>query len=174
MRPLIKNVEEFQGEAIRYVHQSYPLLTRKMEEIAKEGALINTESFSIELAWEHTQLLDILVSQQDNLGQTFFVNIPNRGSVSNLPEGVVLEAPATVDAVGLHPFALGDLPKAVVPTLVHKVASLDLIIEAAMEGSHHKAVHAFINDPHCSDIQAGERLVNVLIDAEIAYLPRFK
>jgi alpha-galactosidase/6-phospho-beta-glucosidase family protein len=159
MRPLIKNVEEFQGEAIRYVHQSYRLLTRKMEEIAKEGALINTESFSKELAWEHTQLLDILVSQQDNLGQTFFVNIPNRGSVSNLPEGVVLEAPATVD---------------VVPTLVHKVASLDLIIEAAMEGSHHKDVHAFINDPHCSDIQAGERLVNVLIDAEIAYLPRFK
>ncbi len=85
----------------------------------------------------------------------------------------MLEAPATVDASGLHPFALGDLPKAVVPTLAHKVASLDLIIEAAMEGSHRKDVQAFINDPHCSDIQASERLVNALIDAEIAYLPRF-
>jgi alpha-galactosidase/6-phospho-beta-glucosidase family protein len=140
-----------------------------MEEISKEGAPINTESFTKELAWEHTQLLDILVSQQDNLGQTFFVNNPNRGSVSNLPQGVVREVPVTVDAAGLHPFALGDLLQAVVPTLGHNVASLDLIIEAAMEGSRHKAVQAFMNDLHCTDIQTGERgMINALIDAEIA------
>lgn len=163
-------MEEFQGETIRYVHQSYPVLTWKMVEIAKEGAPINTESFAKELAWEHTHLLDILVSQQDNLGQTFFFNIPNRGSVHNLPEGVVLEMSAMVDAAGLQTFALGDLPQAVVPTLAHKVASLDLINEAAMEGSRHKGVQAFINDPPCSDIQAGEGLVNASIDVEITCL----
>ena len=127
-----------------------------------------------ELAWEHTQLLDILVSQQDDLGQTFYVNVPNRGYVSNLPEGAVLEIPAVVDASGVHPVTLGDLPIAVVPTLAHKLASLDLIIEAALEGSQQKAVQALANDPHCTDLSTAGKIVDELIRQEIRYLPRFQ
>jgi alpha-galactosidase len=174
MRPLITDPASFQGSAIRYVQQSYPVLTRKMEEIALEGAPIEAESFARELAWEHTQLLDILVSQQDVLGQTFYVNVPNRGYVSNLPEGAVLEIPAVVDASGVHPVTLGDLPKAVTPSLAHKLASLDLIIEAALEGSPKKAVQALVNDPHCTDLSTAEKIVGELIQQEIRYLPRFR
>jgi alpha-galactosidase len=166
-------VLDFQGSAIRYVQQSYPVLTQKMKDIALHGAPIEAESFARELSWEHTQLLDILISRQDNLGQTFYVNLPNRGIISNLPEGAVVEIPATVDAEGIHPITLGELPAAVTPTLAHKLASLDLIIEAALEGSRRKAVQALINDPHCTDIAIAEKMVNELIDAEIQYLPRF-
>jgi len=166
--------EDFQGEAIRNVHRTYPVLTDKMVDIAENRAPIDTESFAREMAWEHTQLLDILVSQQDNLGQTFYVNIPNRGYVHNLPDDVVVEIPARVDAAGLHPFALGDLPLSILPSLVQKTSSLDLIIEAAMEGSRRKAVQAFLSDPYCADIEAGVRVVNELIDAELGYLPAFK
>jgi alpha-galactosidase len=169
----ISDLEAFQGQAIRHVRESYPLLTQKMHAIAEGRAPIEEESFAKELAWEHTQLLDILVSRQDNLGQVFFVNIPNRGYVHNLPDDVVVEIPARVDRMGLHPFALGDLPEPVLPTLLHKLSSLDLIIEAALEGSRDKAVQAFLNDPHCTDIEAGVRLVNELIDAQLDYLPRF-
>jgi len=174
MRPLIENVEEFQAEAIKYVYKSYPILWQKMEDIGKKGAPIDTEAFAKELAWDHTQFLDILVSQQDNLGRVQYVNIPNRGYIHNLPEDVVVEVPATVDAAGLHPFALGDLPETIIPMMAHKVASLNLIIEAAMEGSREKAVQAFLNDPHCTDIEKGIRMVNELIDAELEYLPNFK
>jgi alpha-galactosidase/6-phospho-beta-glucosidase family protein len=62
----------------------------------------------------------------------------------------------------------------ILPTLAHKVASLDLIIEAAMEGSRAKAVQALINDPYCTDIGMAKRCVNALIDAELAYLPNFR
>ncbi len=105
---------------------------------------------------------------------TFYVNIPNRGSIHNLPDGAVVEVPARVDAAGLHPFALGDLPDAILPTLAHKVSSLSITIEAAMEGSRRKAVQALINDPYCTDIAAAGRCVNDLIDAELAYLPNFR
>jgi alpha-galactosidase len=174
MRPLISDVEKFQGGSIRWVHQSYPLLVQKMKDIAAGRVPIEAETFARELAWEHTQLLGIIASRQDNLGKTFFINLPNRGMITNLPAEAVVEIPATADAAGLHPFALGDLPKAVVPTLAHKIASLDLIIEAAMEGSRQKAVQALINDPHCTDMAAAERMVNELIDAELDYLPRFR
>lgn len=174
MRPLIDNVEDFQGLAIRHVNETYPALWKKMQQIGKEGAPIDAEAFAKELAWEHTQFLDILVSQQDNLGQVFHVNIPNRGYIHNLPDGLVVEVPAKVDTAGLHPFALGDLPDSITPVMTHKLASLDLIIEAAMEGSRHKAVQAFLNDPHCTDMDAGTRLVNELIDSQLQYLPRFR
>jgi alpha-galactosidase/6-phospho-beta-glucosidase family protein len=92
------------------VRHTYPALTEKMRAIAEGTMPIEAESFAKELAWEHTQLLDILASQEDNLGQTFYVNIPNGGAIHNLPDGAVVEIPAKVDAAGLHPFALGDLP----------------------------------------------------------------
>ena len=174
IRSSVKNLENFQGGAIRYVHQSYPVLTKKMEEIANGTAPIDTESFAKELAWEHTQLLDILVSQFDNLGQTFYVNIPNRGCIHNLPDHVVVEIPAKTDKSGIHPFAIGDLPETILPYVIHKTASLDLIIDAAMEGSRQKAVQALVNDPYTTDVSAAIKTVNELIDAELKYLPRFK
>ncbi len=174
MRPLIKNVEEFQAEAIRYVYKSYPVLWKKMNDIGKEGAPIDTKDFAEELAWEHTQFLDILTCQQDNRGEIFYVNLPNRGYIHNLPEGMVVEVPAKVDAAGLHPFALGDLPAAIVPVMAHKLASIDLIIEAAMEGSRNKALQAYLNDPHCTDMDTSARMIDELIDAELDYLPNFR
>jgi len=170
----IPNRETFQGGAIRNVKKTYPPLTQKMIDIARNNAPIDARSFAEEMYWEHTQLLDIMVSEQDNLGQTFYVNLPNRGIITNLPPDVVVEIPATVDRAGIHPFALGDLPKSVAPTLMHKVSSLDLIIEAAMEGSRRKAVQAMINDPHFTSIELAEQVVNDLINCELAYLPNFQ
>jgi len=173
VRPLLKNLDDLQGAAIRNVQKTYPVLTEKMRAIADGSDAINVEDFARELSWEHTQFLDILAAQRNNLGQLFFVNIPNRGYIHNLPEETVVEIPVMVDAAGLHPYAIGDLPLPIVPQLAHKVASLDLIIEAAMEGSRHKAVQAYLNDPHCTDIHASEKMINELIDAQLKYLPRF-
>ncbi|MBI4928965.1 MAG: hypothetical protein HY835_14455 [Anaerolineae bacterium] len=170
----IRGLDHFQGEAIKNVKRTYPPLTQKMIEIAYNNAPIDAESFAREMYWEHTQLLDILVSEYDDLGQTFYVNIPNRGIITNLPQDVVVEVPAVVDRSGIHPFALGDLPAPIVPVLAHKTSSLDLIIEAAMSGSRKVAVQAMINDPHFTDVQVVEKCVNELIDAELAYLPNFQ
>ncbi|MGE5224797.1 MAG: hypothetical protein ACM3PY_20365, partial [Omnitrophica WOR_2 bacterium] len=174
IRSTIPNLEEFQGGAIRHVNVTYPALTRKMEEIASNQSPIETENFAKELAWEHTQLLDLLVSKLDNLGQTYYVNVPNQGYIPNLPQGAVVEIPARVDASGIHPISTGDLPESILPYVLHKISSLDLIIEAAMEGSRAKAVQALINDPYTTDFACAEKAVNELIDAEIQYLPNFQ
>jgi alpha-galactosidase len=173
IEPLLKDLEAFHGSAIRHVRETYPALREKMVAIGEGRVPIDASSFAKELAWEHTQLLDLLVSQQDDLGQVFYVNLPNRGYIHNLPDDVAVEIPARVDAGGIHPFALGDLPLPILPMMLHKVSSLELIIEAAWEGSRDRAVQAYLNDPYCTDIEAGARLVNELIDAQSAYLPRF-
>jgi alpha-galactosidase len=164
----------YHGHAIRNVRKTYPALSERMAEIAAGDAPIDASSFAEELAWEHTQLLDLMVAREDDLGEVFYVNVLNQGCVTNLPDDVVVEVPARVDAAGVHPVAIGELPVSVVPTLLHKVSSLDLIVEAALEGSREKAVQAFVNDPHCTDMAAGARLVDELIDAQLHLLPRFR
>jgi alpha-galactosidase len=166
--------EGFQGQALRYVNESYPVLTQKMRGIADGTLPLDTEAFAKELAWEHTQLLDILASQRANLGQTHYVNLPNLGYINNLPNGLAVEIPARVDAAGIHPYALGDLPRPLVPVLAQRAAVLDLVVEAAMEGSRTKAVQALVNDRYCTDLAAAERCVDELLRAEALYLPLFR
>lgn len=174
IRSTVNDLESFQGHAIRNVKKTYPPLVEKMAAIARGNSPIDAEAFAREMYWEHTQLLDIIVSAQDNLGQIFHVNVPNRGIITNLPAECVVEVPAVVDCGGIHPFAMGDLPKAVLPMLQHKIASLDLIIEAAMEGSRARAVQSMLNDPHFHDFSTAEKVVNQLISAELAWLPNFQ
>lgn len=174
IRSTIKDLDRFQGEAIRHVRESYPKLTEKMKAIADDSVPLDTEAFAREMAWEHTQLLGILVSQQDNLNRTYYVNLPNRGYIHNLPDGVPVEIPARVDAAGLHPYALGDLPKTLVPALAQRAAVLEIIIEAAMEGSRRKAIQALAADAYCTDLTAAERCVDELLAAEAPYLPNFR
>jgi alpha-galactosidase len=173
-RATVSDLETYHGHAIRNVRKTYPALSIKMTEIADGRAPIDARSFAEELSWEHTQLLDLMVARQDDRGEVFHVNVLNRGCISSLPDDVVVEVPARVDAAGVHPISVGDLPAAVLPTLLHKTSTLDLIVEAALEGSRAKAAQAFVNDPHCTDVAAGVRLVNELIDAQLSYLPRFR
>ena len=49
-----------------------------------------------------------------------------------------------------------------------------LAVEAAMRGSRELAVQAYLNDPYCTDIESAPKLVNELIDAQMAVLPAFK
>ncbi len=174
IRSTVNDLERFQGEAIRHVRESYPRLTRKMQALVDASSAFDTEAFAREMAWEHTQLLGILAAQQDNLNHTYYVNIPNRGHIHNLPDDVPVEIPARVDAAGLHPYALGDLPQSIVPALAQRAAVLDIIIEAAMEGSRRKAIQALCNDAYCTDLGAVERCVDALLQAEADYLPNFR
>jgi len=174
IRSTIRDLDAFQGQAIRHVRESYPQLTAKMTAIADDSVPLDTEAFAREMTWEHTQLLGILAAQQDNLNRTYYVNIPNRGHIHNLPDGVAVEIPARVDAAGLHPYALGDLPKAIVPVLVQRAAVLEIVIEAAMEGSRRKAIQALCQDAYCTDLGVAERCVDEMLKAEAAYLPNFQ
>ncbi len=87
---------------------------------------------------------------------------------------MVVEIPARVDRSGVHPYAIGELPRPVLPYIIHKTASLGLIVEAAMEGSRQKAIQALVNDPYTDDVSAAVNVVNELIDAEISFLPNFQ
>ena len=167
--------EEFPYDQAYYrgVMENHPKLMRQYKDMANGLSPLNTEAFSRETALEETQLTEIEAALESPAARLFHLNIPNAGYIRNLPDGVVVEVPVYVDSAGYHPVCVGDLPGQCIPTIARNALIHDLIIEASMEGSFDKALAAFVNDPNCNDIPTAKKCLKELIDANIAYLPRF-
>ena len=122
---------------------------------------------------EHQQVTDIIDSIRHDAGEVFSVNLPNRGQVPNLPADAILEAPAVVDAGGVRPIAQPLLPAGIVGTLATRLAWVETVVEAALEGSREKFVQALILDGAVDSLDTAGRLADDLLAAQAQYLPRF-
>ncbi len=103
-------------------------------------------------------------------------NVPNRGLISNLPEGCCVEVPCQVDAQGIHPMAVSALP-AHLAALIHTNVNVQaLTVEAALTGRRESIYHAAMLDPHTAaelDLEQIWALVDALIEAHGDWLPAY-
>jgi len=122
---------------------------------------------------EHEQLLDIIGSLLENRPRAYSVNLPNEGQVRNLPEEAVLECPALVNSSGFHPLGLGDIPTGIASTLVRRLASQELTVDAALTGSVDLFVQALLADGAVAVPEEARRLASALLEAQKEHLPAF-
>jgi alpha-galactosidase len=99
------------------------------------------------------------------------VNVPNAGWIPNLPEGAVVEVPATVDADGLHPRRMSPLPEAVAAILRTQVSISALLVEAFVERSKDKLLQAVLLDPTCHSHRQAVELVDRMCAMQAELLP---
>jgi len=76
------------------------------------------------------------------------VNLPNKGIISNLPEDLVVECPATVNKSGVHGNVLGVYPEPLVNILKIESTVQDLVVNAIIHKSRDFAVQALQADPN--------------------------
>jgi alpha-galactosidase len=103
-------------------------------------------------------------------------NVPNRGLISNLPEGCCVEVPCLVDRNGIQPTAIGALPPQLAALMQSNVNVQGLTVEAALTGRRDHIYHAAMMDPHTGaelDLQQIWSLVDELIDAHGDWLPAY-
>lgn len=106
-------------------------------------------------------------------GYEWAVNLPNRGHIENLPDGVIVEVPATVSAGGIHGVHVGALPEGAAVPLRQQAAVQDLVVEAGVTGSRQVALQALLADPVVQDARAAEVVLDELLAALADYLPQF-
>ena len=122
---------------------------------------------------EHEQAVDILQSIRRGRSRIYSVNQPNRGQVPNLPGESIVESPAVADATGLHPIVQPPLPSGIVGTLANRLAWVETIVEAALEGSRRKFEQALVLDGALDSLGTAATLASALLEAQADFLPQF-
>jgi len=102
------------------------------------------------------------------------INIPNEGSVTNLPQGAILETSTLVGSLGIRGIYVGELPTGVAATLYSRILQQELTVDAALSGDRKLALQALLADPMISSIEVAEGLLADLLEANSKYLPQFQ
>ena len=105
-------------------------------------------------------------------------NVLNTGRlISNLPEKACVEVPCLVDANGVTPTYVGDLPEQLAALNRTNINTQLLTIEAAMTGKKEHIYQAAMLDPHTSAELSMDDIVALcddLIEAHGDWLPAYK
>lgn len=104
-------------------------------------------------------------------------NVRNNGLITNLPQGCCVEVPAYVDARGIHPLRVGDLPPQCAAMNQSNVTVQTLAVEAGLTGDPEHAMHAIAMDPltsACLTLKEIRDMTTEMLEAEREWLPQFK
>ncbi|MBN1671063.1 MAG: hypothetical protein JXR37_08530 [Kiritimatiellae bacterium] len=145
---------------------------RQMEQDALSPDPLPANYFD-SITGEHEQVVEIIESIRTDAGRIYSANLPNAGQVPNLPIGAVLEANAIADGGGIRHIAQPPLPAGVVGTLATRLAWVDTVVEAALEGSRDKFIQALVLDGSVRSLAQATALADELLAAHAQHLPRF-
>jgi len=122
---------------------------------------------------EHEQVLDIIRAIRSDAGDVYSANLPNAGQVPNLPADAIVESPAVATGAGLQPIPQPPMAPGLVGTLATRLAWVETVVEAALEGSRAKVVQALVLDGSVDSIATAVKLADELLAAHAQYLPQF-
>jgi alpha-galactosidase/6-phospho-beta-glucosidase family protein len=117
-------------------------------------------------------LIDSLIT---GTPRTMPLNIPNDGSVADLPEGAVVEMMCVADRDGVHGRERASLPPFLAEHLKRISASQEFAVQAALSGDRGLVLDAMQTDPLAGRMDAGqlEKMTEDLLVATREWLPRF-
>lgn len=118
------------------------------------------------------RVLESLLSKRNDFYEA--VNIPNMGSISDIPSNAVVEVPGVVGNIGVKPIQVGSLPKAITGLLRQMLTHIDLTVDAALTGDRKLALQALLMHPSIPTLEVAENILDDLIRYESKYLPQFK
>ena len=115
--------------------------------------------------------IDVMDAIYNDRKEVWYVNVPNRGSLADFPDDLVVETQAYVDRNGVTQLVLGHLPRHV-RGLVKMLGEYQaLTAEAAWGGNRRDAVRALASHPLVFSLRKAEAIYDELAAAHCQYLP---
>ncbi|WP_027094180.1 alpha-glucosidase/alpha-galactosidase [Cohnella thermotolerans] len=142
---------------------------------AMRDSIVNNSQLTHERSHEYASY--IFEAMETNRPYKIGGNVMNTGLIPNLPTEACVEVPCLVDASGVTPTYVGNLPPQLAALNRTNINTQLLTIEAAITGKKEHIYHAALLDPHTAaelsidDIVA---LCDDLIEAHGDWLPKFK
>ena len=152
----------------------YP--TRCVEQVErwKAEAAAYATAERIEVAQSHEYAAAIMNSVVTGEPSVIYGNVANHGFIPQLPQGCAVEVPCLVDANGIQPTVVRDIPPQLIALMRTNVNVQELTVAALLEESREHVYHAAMLDPHTGaelDLDQIWNLVDDLIEAHGEWLP---
>jgi alpha-galactosidase len=103
-------------------------------------------------------------------------NVPNSGLITNLPNGCCVEVACLVDANGVQPTFVGNMPPQLAALNRTNINVQELIVEAALTGDTEAVHHAVMLDPLTAAVCTLPQIramVGEMLEAQAQWLPQF-
>ena len=107
---------------------------------------------------------------------TIYGNVSNKGFIPDLPDGCAVEVPCLVDATGIHPNQVTDIPPQLTAIMRSNINVQELTVEALISQDRQYVYHAAMMDPHTGaelDLEQIWLMVDDLLEAHKDWLPEF-
>lgn len=131
----------------------------------------------IEVERSHEYGSLIIHSMETGVPRVVYGNVSNDGLINNLPSGCCVEVPCVVDANGLQPTHIGELPPQLAAMMQTNINVQALTVEAALTRKRDHIYHAAMLDPHTAAELSLDQiwsLVDELIEAHGDWLPTYQ
>ena len=139
-----------------------PQLTEKPALLADRGGAFYSEAAAA-----------LIASLHDGAGDIQIVNVRNGGCLPDLSPDAVVEIPARVDRDGAHPLPLAPLDPLMRGLVQQMKAYEELAVAAARSGDRSIALKALLANPLVRNWEVARPLLDALLEANRAHLPRF-
>jgi 6-phospho-beta-glucosidase len=139
-----------------------PNLTEPPADLMKRGG-----------AYYSTLATQLINAHHNDLGQVHVVNVRNNGAVKEWPEDWVLELPAKVDKLGVHPLPAAPLPPACFG-LISQVKMYEILtVEAAVHGDKNAMYQALLTNPLGPKADKVQAVLDDMLETNKQWLPQF-
>ncbi|WP_037570260.1 6-phospho-beta-glucosidase [Phaeacidiphilus oryzae] len=115
--------------------------------------------------------LDLMASLHAGDGRTHILNVRNGRTLPFLPEDSVIEVPATVTREEVVPLAAEPVEPLLAGLIAHVTGYERLALEAAVHGGRDRVFRALLAHPLIGQHAVADRLTDLLLAANRAYLP---
>jgi alpha-galactosidase len=152
----------------------YP--TRCEEQVAswEKQAAAYRDAERIEVTRSNEYAATIMNAVVTGSPAVIYGNVANRGYIPQLPAGAAVEVPCLVDANGIQPTVIDDIPPQLVALMRTNVNVQELTVEALLREDRQHVYHAAMMDPRTAaelDLRQIRSLVDDLIDAHGDWMP---
>lgn len=129
---------------------------------------------TIEIKQSHEYASEIVNSVWTGQPSVIYGNIRNNGCITSLPANCAAEVPCLVDANGIQPTYIGELPPQLTALIRTNINVQDLTVKALMTENREHIYHAAMMDPHTAaelDLDQIWALTGDLLKAHGEWLP---
>ena len=131
----------------------------------------NPEGFIPDFSEGAPEIIENILNDSNLLWEA--VNIPNRGYITNLPEGAIIELPGKLNAQGIHGIKIGEMPEGIAELLRREITVSHLTVDSVVYGDRDLALQALLLDPVIRDMDVAHQVLEDYLSTYREHLPGF-